>query len=54
MVKSMDSVDFDLIKRLHASLKLLSLPKTIAKDKLNDLKEALPNCEVTVIPESPS
>jgi hypothetical protein len=52
--KSLDSVDFDLIKRLHASLKLLSLPKTITKDKLSDLKEALPNCEVTVIPDTPS
>jgi serine/threonine protein kinase len=46
-VKPLDSVDFDLIKRLHASLKLLRLPKGVSKDKLNDLSEALPNCDVT-------
>jgi serine/threonine protein kinase len=52
-VKSLDSVDFDLIKRLHASLKLLRLPKTVSKDKLNDLQEALPNCDVTNGSETP-
>jgi hypothetical protein len=52
-VKPLDSVPFDLIKRLHASLKRLRLPKGISKDKLNDLSEALPNCDVTDGGETP-
>lgn len=52
-VKSMDLVDFDLIKKLQASLKVLRLPKNISKEKLKDLSEALPNCDVTNGSETP-
>jgi predicted Ser/Thr protein kinase len=52
-VKPIESVDFDLIKRLHASLKVLRLPKGFAKDKVLDLSEALPTCDVTDGGEAP-
>jgi hypothetical protein len=49
-VNSLDAVDFDLIKRLQHSLKLLRLPKGVSRERLSDLNEALPNCNVEVVP----
>jgi serine/threonine protein kinase len=52
-VQSIDAIDFDLIKRLKASLKRLVVPKGFLQSQIQGLAEALPNCEIQPAPETP-
>jgi hypothetical protein len=46
-VSSVAAIDFDLIKRLKVSLQRLLLPKTgLSNRQIEELKEALPNCDI--------
>jgi serine/threonine protein kinase len=51
---SIATIDFDLIKRLKVSLRRLLLPRAgLASQQIEELKEALPNCEVDVALKTP-
>jgi hypothetical protein len=52
-VQSIDAIDFDLIKRLKASLKRLVVPRGFSQSRIQGLAEALPNCEIKPAPETP-
>jgi len=53
-VTSIATIDFDLIKRLKVSLKRLLLPNVgLSRQQIEELREALPNCDVKDASQTP-